>query len=164
MQGEAFWGLKNSENPGASGALPPGPLPGLCPWTPPGALELAPGPHAVKTLHSLRSIWTHSFYSAPRSNKSYTCPWIHLTMKNEKWTFPRNTKPDKKGPGVSSWGNDSFCGWKQRLGGTHMSEVYGYVRLWRPPFSDAFAAPKTHLFSPSVRSYALCFPFFEKHF
>ena len=39
--------LKTQELPGA---LPPGPPPGRCPWTPPGALERAPGPHAVKTL------------------------------------------------------------------------------------------------------------------
>ena len=43
--------LKTQELPGA---LPPGPPPGRCPWTPPGALEQAPGPHAVRTLHLLR--------------------------------------------------------------------------------------------------------------
>ena len=35
MRGEAFWGLKNPENPGASG--------GSAPWTPTGGV--APGPH-----------------------------------------------------------------------------------------------------------------------
>ena len=57
--------MKNPENPGASGALPPGPPPGRCPWTPPGALERAPGPHAVKTLCSLRSLrstWTQTIF------------------------------------------------------------------------------------------------------
>ena len=33
---------RSQELPGAS---PPGPPPGLCPWTPPGALRQAPGPH-----------------------------------------------------------------------------------------------------------------------
>ena len=47
-------------------------------------------------------------------------------------------------------------------GYTHMSEIYGYVPLWRPPFSGSSAAPETHLFTPSVSSYALRFPFFEK--
>ena len=50
--------LKTQELPGA---LPTGPPPGRGPWTPPGALERAPGPHAVKTLRSLRSLrstWT----------------------------------------------------------------------------------------------------------
>ena len=42
------------------GALPPGPPLGRCPWSPPGALERAPGPHAVKTLRSLRSTWTQT--------------------------------------------------------------------------------------------------------
>ena len=59
MQGETFWGLKNPENPGASG--------GSAPWTPAGALPLdptralkrAPGPHAVKTL---RSTWTQTIF------------------------------------------------------------------------------------------------------
>ena len=40
-----FTDAKTQELPGA---LPPGPPPGLCPWTPPGALERAPGPHAVR--------------------------------------------------------------------------------------------------------------------
>ena len=44
-------------------------------------------------------------------------------------------------------------------GGTHMSEVYGYVPLWWLPFSGYSAAPETHLFTPSVNFYALCFPF-----
>ena len=54
--------LKTQELPGA---LPPGPPPGRCPWTPPGALERAPGPHAVKTLRSLRSLrsnWTQTIF------------------------------------------------------------------------------------------------------
>ena len=34
MRGEAFWGPKNPENPGASG--------GSAPWTPAGALPLDP--------------------------------------------------------------------------------------------------------------------------
>ena len=40
MRGEAFWGLKNPENPGASG--------GSAPWTPAGAMPLDPtrGPSA----------------------------------------------------------------------------------------------------------------------
>ena len=48
MRGEAFWGLKNPENPGTSG--------GSAPWIPswalplPWALERAPGSHVVKTL------------------------------------------------------------------------------------------------------------------
>ena len=62
MRGEAFWGPKSPENPGASG--------GSAPWTPcrgvapgpPGALERAPGPHAVKTLRSLRSNWTQTIF------------------------------------------------------------------------------------------------------
>ena len=40
-----FTDAKTQELPGA---LPPGPPPGLCPWTPPGALERAPGPHTVR--------------------------------------------------------------------------------------------------------------------
>ena len=40
-----FTNAKTQELPGA---LPPAPPPGLCPWTPPGALERAPGPHAVR--------------------------------------------------------------------------------------------------------------------
>ena len=65
MRGEAFWGLKNPENPGASGGSAPWTPPGRCPWTPPGALERAPGPHAVKTLRSLRSLrstWTQTIF------------------------------------------------------------------------------------------------------
>ena len=46
--------------------------------------------------------------------------------------------------------------------GTHMSEVYGYVPLWQPPFLGSSAAPETHLFTPSVSFYALHFPFFKK--
>ena len=44
------------------GALPPGPPPGHFPWTPPGALERAPGPHTVKTLRSLCSNWTQTIF------------------------------------------------------------------------------------------------------
>ena len=54
--------LKTQELPGA---LPPGPPPGRCPWAPPGALERAPGPHAFKTLRSLRSLhstWTQTIF------------------------------------------------------------------------------------------------------
>ena len=54
--------LKTHELPGA---LPPGPPPGRCPCTPPGALKRAPGPHAVKTLRSLRSLrsnWTQTIF------------------------------------------------------------------------------------------------------
>ena len=51
--------LKIQELPGA---LPPGPPTGRCPWTPPGALERAPEPHAVKTLRSLRSTWTQTIF------------------------------------------------------------------------------------------------------
>ena len=40
-----FTNAKTQELPGA---LPPGPPTGLCPWTPPGALEGVPGPHAVR--------------------------------------------------------------------------------------------------------------------
>ena len=76
MRGEAFWGLKNPENPGASGGSAPGPPPGRCPWTSPGALERAPGPHAVKTLRSPRSNWTQTlFIQHPAVNKSCTRPW-----------------------------------------------------------------------------------------
>ena len=39
---------------------------------------------------------------------------------------------------------------------------YGYVPLWWPPFSGSSATPETHLFTPSVSSYALRIPFFEK--
>ena len=62
VRGEAFQGLKNPENPGASGGSAPGPPPGRCPWTPPGALERAPGPHAVKTLHSLHFTLTQTIF------------------------------------------------------------------------------------------------------
>ena len=59
MRGEAFLGLKNPENQGASGGSAPWtPAQGRCPWTPPGALKRAPGPHAFKTLRSLRSTST----------------------------------------------------------------------------------------------------------
>ena len=54
--------LKTQELPGA---LPPGTPPGRCPWTPPGALQRAPRPHAVKTLRSLRSLrstWTQTIF------------------------------------------------------------------------------------------------------
>ena len=40
-----FTNAKTQELPGA---LPPGPPLGLCSWTPPGAHELAPGPHAIR--------------------------------------------------------------------------------------------------------------------
>ena len=43
----------NAKTQELPGALPPGPPPGRCPWTPPGALKRAPGPPAVK--RSLRS-------------------------------------------------------------------------------------------------------------
>ena len=65
MRGEAFWGLKTLKTQELPGALPPGPPSGRCPWTPPGALERAPGPHAVKTLRSLRSLrstWTQTIF------------------------------------------------------------------------------------------------------
>ena len=58
-----FGVLKTLKNQDLPGALPPGPPPGRCPWTPPGVLERAPGPHAVKTLRSLRSLrssWTQT--------------------------------------------------------------------------------------------------------
>ena len=46
------------------------------------------------------------------------------------------------------------------LGGTHMSEVYGYVPLCQPaPLFRLLAAPETHLFPPSVSSYASVFHF-----
>ena len=68
-----FKTLKTQELPGA---LPPGPPPGRCPWTPPGALQRAPGPHAVKTLRSLRSLrstWTQTiFIQHPVVDKSCT--------------------------------------------------------------------------------------------
>ena len=54
-----FKTLKTQELPGA---LPSGPLPVHCPWTPPGALEWAPGPHSVKTLRSLHSNWTQTIF------------------------------------------------------------------------------------------------------
>ena len=80
MRGEVFWGLKNPEKPGASGGSAPWTLPARCPWT-----KRAPGPHAVKTLRSLRSLYldTNNFYSAPRSNKSCTGPW--------QWTYNSTT-------------------------------------------------------------------------
>ena len=84
MRGEAFWGLKNPENPGASGGSAPWTPAGALPLDPTRALERAPGPHAVKTLRSLRSLrstWTETiFSSAPRSNKSCTRPC-------KTWTF-----------------------------------------------------------------------------
>ena len=43
----------------------------------------------------------------------------------------------------------------QYQGGIHMSEVYGYVWLWQPPFSGSSTAPEIHLLTPSVSSYAL---------
>ena len=49
-----------AELPGAS---PPGPPPGRCPWTPPGALRRAPGPHAVGG-------------SASRSHSAFGAVWI----------------------------------------------------------------------------------------
>ena len=62
--------LKNQELPGA---LPLGPRPGHCPWTPPGALERAPGPPRCEDAPLYLDI--NNFYSAPRSNKSCTRPW-----------------------------------------------------------------------------------------
>ena len=43
----------NAKTQELPGALPPGPPPGRCPWTPSGALKRAPGPPAVN--RSLRS-------------------------------------------------------------------------------------------------------------
>ena len=37
-------------------------------------------------------------------------------------------------------------------GGTHMSEVYGYVPLWRPHFSGLSAVPDNYLFTTNVIS------------
>ena len=62
MQGEAFWGLKNPDNPGASLSSSP--------WTPAGSLPPPPGlprgphqgPHAVKTLRLLCSTWTQTIF------------------------------------------------------------------------------------------------------
>ena len=53
------------------GALPPGPPPGRCPWTPPGALERASGPHAGKVRGSARyassALFGHKlFFSTPQ--------------------------------------------------------------------------------------------------
>ena len=65
MRGEAFWGLKNPENPGASGGSAPWTPAGALPLDPTRALERAPGPHAVKTLRSLRSLrstWTETIF------------------------------------------------------------------------------------------------------
>ena len=62
MRGEAFWGLKNPENPGASGGSAPWTPAGALPLDPTRALERAPGPHAVKTLRSLRSTWTETIF------------------------------------------------------------------------------------------------------
>ena len=64
MRGEAFLGLKNPENPGASG--------GSAPWTP--ARGVAPGPHQgplsgpldpTPLRRSLRSTWTQTIFIQP---------------------------------------------------------------------------------------------------
>ena len=84
MRGEGFWGLKNPETQELPGALPPGPPLGRCPWAPPGALERAPGPHAVKTLRSLHSNWTqticiqHPPVTNPAHAHGYTIHIIHF--------------------------------------------------------------------------------------
>ena len=84
MRGEVFWGLKNPEKLGASGGSAPWTPPARCPWT-----KRAPGPHAVKTLRSLRSLHldTNNFYSAPDS-ASIGC----LTFKLEMFQYLANQK------------------------------------------------------------------------
>ena len=47
--------FKIAKTPELPGALPPGPPPGRCPWTPPGALKRAPGPHAVMARALVRA-------------------------------------------------------------------------------------------------------------
>ena len=69
--------LKTQELPGA---LPPGPPPGRCPWTPPGALERAPGPHAVKTLRSLRSTWTQTIFLQHPAVTNPAHAHVHVTL------------------------------------------------------------------------------------
>ena len=66
------------------GALPPGPPSGLRPWTPPGALKQAPGPHAVITLcsfRSLRSIHLHFQLCTP-FRKSWIRPWVWYELNS----------------------------------------------------------------------------------
>ena len=60
-----------------------------------------------------------------------------------------------------------FSFWKQSSGGMHWGiltcqRYTGMCRFDDPPFLGSSAAPETHLFTPSVSSYALQFPFFEK--
>ena len=53
--------IKIAKTPELPGTLPPGPPPGrCCPWTPQGALERAPGPHAVMA-HTLLLARLESF-------------------------------------------------------------------------------------------------------
>ena len=47
MKWPLLW-CKMCRSPLASGRFAPRPPPGRCPWTPPGVLKRAPGPHAVR--------------------------------------------------------------------------------------------------------------------
>ena len=81
--------LKTQELPGA---LPPGPPLGRCPWTPPGALERAPGPHAVKTLRSLRSLrstWTQTIIlqHPAVTNPAHAHALGHLSVKLKMFIY-----------------------------------------------------------------------------
>ena len=54
MRGEAFWGLKNPENPGASG--------GSSPWTPAEALPLDPTPLGCSARYACFALTGHKLF------------------------------------------------------------------------------------------------------
>ena len=51
MQAQVHFKVSNSL--GLQGASPPRPLPGRCPWNPPGALKQVPGPPTVRATAPL---------------------------------------------------------------------------------------------------------------
>ena len=107
--------LKTQELPGA---LPPGPPPGRCPWTPPGALERAPGPHAVKTLRSLRSrpTWTQTIFiqhpAVTNPAHAHVNANCCMNLQSKLTTFMK-------------WGHQNFLWGASRQGGKCISEGGG---------------------------------------
>ena len=77
---EPLKSLSKCETRWASGAPPPAPPPGHCPWTPPGALKQAPGPHAV-ICSACSTYWSLSFL-ALLSDQWFCCGYapVHTSL------------------------------------------------------------------------------------